>query len=79
MGHLQDGLSLVISPLLRIYNASGFSLELRFRRPQDVEAEYASIVLQNGDTIDDCMAVFDALNLSGGLKKALMSLSLGNT
>ncbi|XXG49285.1 hypothetical protein AAC387_Pa02g3508 [Persea americana] len=74
----EDGLSLIISPLLRIYNASGFSMELRFRRPQDVEAEYASIVLQNGDTIDDCMAVFDALNLSGGLKKALMSLSLGN-
>lgn len=53
-------------------------MELRFRRPQDAEAEYASIVLRNGDTIDDCMAVFDALNLSGALKKALMSLSLGN-
>ncbi|XP_058069198.1 uncharacterized protein LOC131218589 isoform X3 [Magnolia sinica] len=74
----EDGVSLVVSPLLRIHNASGFSMEIRFQRPQETEAESASVLLQSGDTIDDSMAVFDALKLSGGLKKALMSLSLGN-
>ncbi|CAB4317894.1 unnamed protein product [Prunus armeniaca] len=42
------------------------------------EDEFASVMLNAGDTIDDSMAMFDALNLSGGRKKALMSLGLGN-
>ncbi|XP_077214791.1 vacuolar protein sorting-associated protein, putative (DUF1162) isoform X2 [Tasmannia lanceolata] len=74
----EEGVSLVVSPLLRIHNESGFSIELRFRRPHEAEAESASVLLRDGDTIDDSMAVFDALDLSGGSKKALISLSLGN-
>ncbi|KAH7673564.1 Vacuolar protein sorting-associated protein 13 [Dioscorea alata] len=74
----EEGLSLVVTPLLRIHNESGFRTELRFRRPQEDEAEAASVMLRTGDTIDDCMASFDALKLSGGSKRALMSLTLGN-
>ncbi|XP_039116930.1 uncharacterized protein LOC120252825 isoform X3 [Dioscorea cayenensis subsp. rotundata] len=74
----EEGLSLVVTPLLRIHNESGFPTELRFRRPQEDEAEAASVMLRTGDTIDDCMASFDALKLSGGSKRALMSLTLGN-
>lgn len=51
-------------------------MELRFRRPQQKD-DFASLVLKSGDTIDDSMAMFDAIHLSGGLKKALTSLSLG--
>ncbi|KAH0971337.1 hypothetical protein GBA52_023493 [Prunus armeniaca] len=74
----EDGLSIVISPLIRIHNETGFPMELRFRRAQQKEDEFASVMLNAGDTIDDSMAMFDALNLSGGRKKALMSLGLGN-
>ena len=52
-------------------------MELRFRRPQQPADESASVVLKPGDKIDDSMAMFDSLHLSGGLKKALTSLSLG--
>lgn len=74
----EDGLKIVVSPLIKIHNETEFSMELRFQRPQQNEAEFASVLLKSGDTIDDSMAVFDALNMSGGLKKALMSLSVGN-
>lgn len=70
-------MSIVISPLIRIHNETGFPMELRFRRAQQKEDEFASVMLNAGDTIDDSMAMFDALNLSGGRKKALMSLGLG--
>ncbi|XP_048335348.2 uncharacterized protein LOC107424724 isoform X3 [Ziziphus jujuba] len=73
----EDGLSIVVSPLVRIHNETGFPMELRFRRPQQKD-DFASLVLKSGDTIDDSMAMFDAIHLSGGLKKALTSLSLGN-
>jgi len=76
--HLQEGLFLGVSPLLRISNESGFSMELRFQRSHETEGECATIMLRNGDTIDDSMAVFDALELSGGSRRALMSLTLGN-
>ncbi|BBH07848.1 Protein of unknown function D, partial [Prunus dulcis] len=72
----EDGLSIVISPLIRIHNETGLPMELRFRRAQQKEDEFASVMLNAGDTIDDSMAMFDALNLSGGRKKALMSLGL---
>ncbi|OVA18601.1 Vacuolar protein sorting-associated protein 13 domain [Macleaya cordata] len=74
----EDGLSIVVSPLLRIHNETGYSMTLRFRRPQQEEAESASVVLRSGDTVDDSMAALDAINLNGGSKKALMSLNLGN-
>ncbi|KAJ8764509.1 hypothetical protein K2173_006249 [Erythroxylum novogranatense] len=74
----EDGLSVVVSPLLRIHNETEFSMELRFRRPQQDENIFASVSLKKGDSVDDSMATFDAINMSGGLKKALMSLSVGN-
>uniref|UniRef100_A0A2N9G322 Vacuolar protein sorting-associated protein 13 VPS13 adaptor binding domain-containing protein n=2 Tax=Fagus sylvatica TaxID=28930 RepID=A0A2N9G322_FAGSY len=77
-GKSEDGLSVVVSPLIRIHNETQFSMELRFRRPRQNEDEFASVVLKTGETIDDSIAMFDAVNLSGGLKKALMSLSVGN-
>ncbi|KAG1347955.1 hypothetical protein COCNU_06G017840 [Cocos nucifera] len=74
----EEGLLLVVSPLLRIHNKSEFSLELRIRRPQAAEGESASVLLRSGDTVDDSMAIFDAIDMSGGSKRALMSLTLGN-
>lgn len=52
-------------------------MKLRFRRSQQKEDVFASAVLNAGDTYDDSMAMFDAINLSGGEKKALRSLSVG--
>lgn len=63
--------------MLKIHNESGFSMLLSFRRPQNLNDESASVILSKGDSIDDTLAVFDSLNFSGGLKKALMSLTLG--
>ncbi|CAK9151536.1 unnamed protein product [Ilex paraguariensis] len=74
----EDGVSIVVSPLLRIQNETDYSMELRFQRPKQKETDVASVVLNARDTIDDSMAAFGAINLSGGLKKALVSLSVGN-
>ncbi|XP_059458026.1 uncharacterized protein LOC132187653 isoform X3 [Corylus avellana] len=74
----EDGLSIIVSPLTKIHNETGLSMELQFRRPLQNKDETASVLLKSGETIDDSMAMFDAVNLSGGLKKALMSLSVGN-
>lgn len=52
-------------------------MELRIQRPESGEAESASVLLREGDTFDDCKAAFDAISLSGGPKKALLSLGLG--
>lgn len=73
----QVGLSFVVSPLIRIHNETGFSMELQFQRPAPLEDEFASVLLKPGDSIDDSMATFDAINFSGGVKRALMSLSVG--
>ena len=67
----------MVSPLIRIHNETTFSMALCFQRPQQVETEFASVLLKTGDTIDDSMAAFDSINVSGGLKKALLSLSVG--
>lgn len=75
--YLQDGLSITVSPLLRIHNETDFAMELRFQRPQKKETEFASLVLGAGDSVDDSMAAFGGVSLSGGLKKALVSLSVG--
>uniref|UniRef100_A0A803MCN6 Vacuolar protein sorting-associated protein 13 VPS13 adaptor binding domain-containing protein n=1 Tax=Chenopodium quinoa TaxID=63459 RepID=A0A803MCN6_CHEQI len=72
----EEGLSLNVSPLLRIHNNTGFPVELRIQRPESMEAESASVVLKEGDTVDDCMAAFDAISLCGGPKKALLSLGV---
>ncbi|XP_031743221.1 uncharacterized protein LOC101222087 isoform X2 [Cucumis sativus] len=76
--HPEDGLSIVVSPMTRIHNESGLTMELRFRRNQPNEDESASVLLKSEDVIDDSMAMFDALNSSGGSRKALNSLSIGN-
>lgn len=67
----------MISPLLRIHNETDFSLELRFQRLNLKEKEYASLMLKAGSVIDDSMAAFSAINLSGGLRKVFTSLSVG--
>lgn len=74
---IQVGLSFVVSPLIKIHNETGFSMELQFQRPAPMEDEFASVLLKPGDCIDDSMAIFDAINFSGGVKRALMSLSVG--
>ncbi|XVF17781.1 hypothetical protein REPUB_Repub10bG0153200 [Reevesia pubescens] len=75
---LEDGLSIAVSPLIRIRNETKFSIELRIRRPEHLEDEFASVSLKAGDTFDDSMASFDAIKFSGGSRKALMSLNVGN-
>lgn len=67
----------MVSPLIRIHNATGFSMELQFQRLEPKEDEFASLLLRPGDSIDDSMAMFDAINFSGGVKRALISLSVG--
>ncbi|KAM7264282.1 hypothetical protein ACFE04_001965 [Oxalis oulophora] len=74
----EDGLSIVVSPLVRIHNETDYSMETRFLRPEQSNNEWASMPLKAGDTIDDSIATFDAITLSGSIKKALMSLSVGN-
>ena len=66
-----------VSPLLRVHNNTGYLVELRIQRPESMEDESASVVLREGDTVDDCMAAFDAISLSGGTKKALLSFGVG--
>ncbi|XVE87220.1 hypothetical protein DITRI_Ditri18aG0098600 [Diplodiscus trichospermus] len=75
---LEDGLSIAVSPLIRIRNETKFSIELWIRRPEQMEDEFASVSLKAGDTFDDSMASFDAINFSGGFRKALMSVNVGN-
>lgn len=70
-------MSITVSPLLRIHNKTDFPVELRFQRPEQ-ENEYATVVLKAGGTIDDSTTAFDVIKASGGSKKALMSLSVGN-
>nr|XP_043638642.1 uncharacterized protein LOC122609764 isoform X2 [Erigeron canadensis] len=74
----EDGLSIVVSPLLRVHNKTDFLIELRFQRPEQQENQHASVVVKAGDTIDDSTAAFNAIKASGGSKKALISLSVGN-
>lgn len=52
-------------------------MELQFQRSAPMEDEFASVLLKPGDSIDDSVAIFDAINFSGGVKRALMSLSVG--
>lgn len=74
----EDGLSIVVSPLTRIQNETDFSLELRFQRPEQERDGSALVLLKKGETMDDSTAMFDATKMSGGSKKVITSLSLGN-
>uniref|UniRef100_A0A7N0RDR0 Vacuolar protein sorting-associated protein 13 VPS13 adaptor binding domain-containing protein n=1 Tax=Kalanchoe fedtschenkoi TaxID=63787 RepID=A0A7N0RDR0_KALFE len=74
----EDGLTALISPLMKIHNETSFTLELRFQRPQQKEADLTTVLLKPGDIIDDSVTVFDASNSSGGAKRALTSLAVGN-
>lgn len=74
----EDCLSVTISPMVRIHNASGLLLELRCRRPHQKEDVGVAALLKHGDIIDDSMGAFDAFDLSGESKKALLSFGLGN-
>ncbi|KAJ4788105.1 hypothetical protein LUZ62_039351 [Rhynchospora pubera] len=74
----EEGLSVSVSPLLRIHNRSEFSIELRFARPSEPKEESAFVTLRSGDAIDESVGLFDAIDLSGGSRKALLSLALGN-
>ncbi|KAL9241362.1 hypothetical protein vseg_015482 [Gypsophila vaccaria] len=76
--NVEEGLALTVSPLLRIHNQTGFPVELRIQRADSTEVESASVLLKEGDTVDDCVAAFDAVRLVGGPKKALRSLGVGN-
>ncbi|XP_057771209.1 LOW QUALITY PROTEIN: uncharacterized protein LOC130991025 [Salvia miltiorrhiza] len=75
---IEDGLSIIVCPLLMIHNETDFSLELRFQRGQGEGTESASLILKAGDVVDDTMTAFSAVNLPGGSRKALTSLSVGN-
>ncbi|KAJ6678511.1 VACUOLAR PROTEIN SORTING-ASSOCIATED PROTEIN VPS13 [Salix viminalis] len=74
----EDGLSIAVSPLIRIHNETEFSMELRFRRSQQNEDVFAPMLLKKGASVDDSMKAFEAIGSSGGLKKALMSFTVGN-
>lgn len=67
----------MVSPLLKIHNETNFSLELRFHRPHHEETESAKLILKAGEIVDDAMMAFSAIDLSGGFRKALTSLSVG--
>uniref|UniRef100_K3Z322 Vacuolar protein sorting-associated protein 13 VPS13 adaptor binding domain-containing protein n=1 Tax=Setaria italica TaxID=4555 RepID=K3Z322_SETIT len=73
----EEGLSLSVQPLLRVYNKSDFPIELRFQRPNKTNEEAAFVTVRSGDMVDESTGVFDAMDLSGGSKRALMSLALG--
>ncbi|KAL1538923.1 hypothetical protein AAHA92_27610 [Salvia divinorum] len=74
----EDGLLIIVSPLLMIHNETDFTMELRFQRAQSEGTDSASLILKAGDTVDDTMTAFNAVNLPGGSRKALTSLSVGN-
>ncbi|KAJ6366969.1 hypothetical protein OIU77_003367 [Salix suchowensis] len=76
--NFEDGLSIAVSPLIRIHNETEFSMELRFRRSQQNEDVFAPMLLKKGASVDDSMKAFEAIGSSGGLKKALMSFTVGN-
>lgn len=75
--YIQEDLSLSVQPLLRVYNKSDFPIELRFQRPNKTNEEAAFVTVRSGDMVDESTGVFDAMDLSGGSKRALMSLALG--
>lgn len=73
----QDGITVTVSPMVRIQNASGLPVEIRCRRANR-DGEGAVVLLEDGDVIDDSMGAFDAMCLTGEQRKALSSFNLGN-
>uniref|UniRef100_A0A0E0FDV9 Vacuolar protein sorting-associated protein 13 VPS13 adaptor binding domain-containing protein n=1 Tax=Oryza meridionalis TaxID=40149 RepID=A0A0E0FDV9_9ORYZ len=53
----EEGLSLSVQPLLRIYNKSDFPLELRFQRPQKSSEEAAFVTVRSGDMVDESTGI----------------------
>ena len=47
------------------------------QRSQSEGTDSASLILKAGDTVDDTMTAFNAVNLTGGSRKALTSLCVG--
>ncbi|CAH8305702.1 unnamed protein product [Eruca vesicaria subsp. sativa] len=74
----EDGLSISVSPLTRIHNETSLPMEIRFQRSKQKRDVFASVPLKPGGSIDDSVAAFNAISLSGDLKKALTSLAVGN-
>ncbi|KAL0689230.1 hypothetical protein Bca4012_088908 [Brassica carinata] len=74
----EDGLSISVSPLTRIHNETSLPMEIRFQRSKQKKDVFASVPLKPGGSIDDSVAAFNAISLSGDLKKALTSLAVGN-
>ncbi|CAE6075717.1 unnamed protein product [Arabidopsis arenosa] len=75
---LEDGLSISVSPLTRIHNETSLPMEIRFQRSKQKRDDFASVPLKPGGSIDDSVAAFNAISLSGDMKKALTSLAVGN-
>ncbi|EOA26077.1 hypothetical protein CARUB_v10019496mg [Capsella rubella] len=74
----EDGLSISVSPLIRIHNETSLPMEIRFQRSKQKKDDFASVPLKPGGSVDDSVAAFNAISLSGDLKKALTSLAVGN-
>ncbi|KAG7565151.1 Vacuolar protein sorting-associated protein 13 C-terminal [Arabidopsis suecica] len=75
---LEDGLSISVSPLTRIHNETSLPMEIRFQRSKQKRDDFACVPLKPGGSIDDSVAAFNAISLSGDMKKALTSLAVGN-
>ncbi|KAJ3674403.1 hypothetical protein LUZ60_005019 [Juncus effusus] len=75
----EEGLCISVSPLLKLHNKTELPVELRFTRPgESIDESAAFVTLRNGEVIDESMGLFDAIELTGGSKRALLSLALGN-
>ncbi|KFK40709.1 hypothetical protein AALP_AA2G031100 [Arabis alpina] len=74
----EEGLSISVSPLTRIHNETSLPMEIRFQRSKQKRYDFAFVPLKPGGSIDDSVAAFNAISLSGDLKQALTSLAVGN-
>lgn len=64
---------------MKIHNETGFELNVRFKQPQQNDAaDLTTALLKPGDVIDDSESAFEVSNFSGGTRKALMALTVGN-
>lgn len=63
--------------MTRIHNETSLPMEIRFQRFKQKRDDFAFVPLKPGGSIDDSVAAFNAISLSGDLKKALTSLAVG--
>jgi cytosine/adenosine deaminase-related metal-dependent hydrolase len=75
--NVQNGIVVTVSPMVRVYNASGIMLQLRCRRANN-DSEGVVVILEDGNAIDDSMGAFNALNMDGEKRKTLSSFNLGS-